>query len=115
MADSRNGAGNSSRPYALNTWMWRSCRGQALRFTVAEAELQRKAATSDARTRAAETLKRCRNERGADYYSKDPREQVMDLPKFRDATQISIASDDQTCHLCNVGPINYLVVYEMEL
>ena len=37
------------------------------RVPVAEAELQQKAAISDARTRAADTLKRRRDERGEDY------------------------------------------------
>ena len=68
MADSRNGAGNCSRLYELNTCIWHYGRGQPCRVTVAEAKLQRKAATSDACTRAAETLKRHREERGADYY-----------------------------------------------
>ena len=36
--------------------MWRYGRGQPRRVTVAEAELQRKAATSDARRRAADTM-----------------------------------------------------------
>ena len=48
VADSRNGAGNGSRLYEVNIWMWRYGRGQLLRVTVAEAELQRKAAISDA-------------------------------------------------------------------
>ena len=37
---------------------------------LAEAELQRKAAISDARRRAADTMKRRREERGEDYYRK---------------------------------------------
>ena len=37
------------------------------RRRLAEAELQRKAAISDARKRAADTIKRCREERGEDY------------------------------------------------
>ena len=60
MADSRNGAGNGSRLYEVNIWMWRYGRGQPRRVTVAEAELQRKAAISDARRRAADTMKRRR-------------------------------------------------------
>ena len=43
-------------------------RGQPRRVTVAEAELQGKAAISDACTRAADTLKRRRDERGEDYH-----------------------------------------------
>ena len=53
---------NGSRLYELNIWMWRYCRGQSRRVTVAEAELQRKVAIPDARTRAADTLKRSRDE-----------------------------------------------------
>ena len=70
VADSRNGAGNGSRLYEVNIWMWRYGRGQPRRVTVAEAELQRKAAISDARRRAADTMKRRREERGEDYYRK---------------------------------------------
>ena len=55
VADSRNGAGNGSRLYEVNIWMLRYGRGQPRRVTVAEAELQRKAAISDARKRAAGT------------------------------------------------------------
>ena len=58
MADSRNGAGNGSRLYEVNIWMWLYCRGQPRLVTVAEAELQWKAAISDARRRAADTMKR---------------------------------------------------------
>ena len=68
VADSRSGAGNSSRLYELNIWMWRYGRGQPCRVTVAENELQRKAAISDAGTRAADTLNRRRDEPGEDYY-----------------------------------------------
>ena len=60
VADSRNGAGNGSRLYEVNIWMWRYWpygRGQPRRVTVAEAELQRKAAISDARKRADDTVK----------------------------------------------------------
>ena len=67
MANSRNGAGNGSRLYEVNIWIWRYGRGQPRCVTVAEAELQRKAAISDARKRAADTIKRCREERGEDY------------------------------------------------
>ena len=74
MADSRNGAGNGSRLYhdddEVDIWMWRYGRGQPRRVTVAEAELQRKAAISDARRRAADTMKRRQEERGEDYYRK---------------------------------------------
>ena len=53
-------------------WMWRYGRGQPRRVTVAEAELQGKAAISDACTRAADTLKRRRDEQGdaGVYYRK---------------------------------------------
>ena len=63
MADtgSRNGAGNSSRLYELNTLVWHYCRGQPRQVTVANAELQWKAAISNACIRAAETLKRRRD------------------------------------------------------
>ena len=44
--------------------------GQPRRVTVAEAELQQKAAISDARRRAADTRKCRREERGEDYYRK---------------------------------------------
>ena len=50
---------DSIRLCKLNAWMWRYCRGQSRRVTVAEAELQQKAAISNASTRAARTLKRC--------------------------------------------------------
>ena len=70
MAESRNGAGNGSKLYEVNIWMWRYCRGQPRRVTVAEAELLRKAAISDARKRAADTMKCRREEQRADYYRK---------------------------------------------
>ena len=50
--------------------MRRYSRGQPRRVTVAEAELQQKEAISDARRRAADTMKRRREERGEDYYRK---------------------------------------------
>ena len=31
--------------------------------------------------------------------------QFLFLGQFAEATKISILSNDQTCHLCNVGPI----------
>ena len=74
VADSRTGAGNGSRLYELNTWMWRYGRGQPRRVTVAEAELQRKAHVTNARKRAAATLKRRREERGADHYTRRSQE-----------------------------------------
>jgi hypothetical protein len=76
VADSRNGAGNGSRLYELNTWMWRYGRSQPLarRVTVAEAELQRKAHVTNARKRAAATLKCRREERGADHYTRRSQE-----------------------------------------
>ena len=70
VADSRNGAGNGSRLYEVNIWMWRYCRGQPRRVTVAKAELQRKAAIFDACRRAADTMKCSLEERGEDYYRK---------------------------------------------
>jgi len=73
VADSRIGAGNRSRLYGLNTWMWCYCRGQRRRVTVAEAELQRKAHITNAK-RAAATLKRRREERGADHYTRRSQE-----------------------------------------
>ena len=42
----------------------------------AEAGLQRKAAIADARTRAAETLKRRRDEQWADFYSQRSQEAI---------------------------------------
>ena len=59
MADSRNGVGNlnDSRLFEVTIRMWRYGRGQRRRVTVAEAELQRKAAISDARKRADDTVK----------------------------------------------------------
>ena len=73
VADSRRGACNGSRPYELDIRMQCYSRGQPpwrrlRRVTVVEAELQRKAAISDARTRAADTLESRRDERGEDYY-----------------------------------------------
>ena len=50
--------------------MWSYGRGQPRRVTVTEAELQRKAAISDARRRAADTMKRRWEARGEDYYQK---------------------------------------------
>ena len=41
----------------FQVWMWRYSRGQPRLVTVAEAELQRKAAISDACRRAADTVK----------------------------------------------------------
>ena len=68
------------RLYELNTWMWRYGRGQPRLVAVAEAELQRKAAISDACTRAAETLKRHGDERGVDYCSRrSALDRLMDL------------------------------------
>ena len=94
VADSRNGAGNGSRLYEVNIWMWRYWpygRGQPRRVTVAEAELQRKAAISDARKRAADTMKRrqkrSREGRGEYHFwsevletSPGPWTRVMKLP-----------------------------------
>ena len=54
----------------FQVWMWRYSRGQPRLVTVAEAELQRKAAISDACRRAADTMKRHREKRGEDYYRK---------------------------------------------
>ena len=51
VADSRNGAGNGPRLYEVNIWKLRYGRGQPRLVTVAEAELQRMAAISDARRR----------------------------------------------------------------
>ena len=68
MADSRNGAGNGSRLYEVNIWMWGYGRGQPRWVTVAEAELQRKAAISDARRRPADTMKRRQEKQGEDHY-----------------------------------------------
>ena len=69
VADSRNGACNGSRLYEGIFWIWCYGRGQPRWVTVAEAELQ-KEAISDARRRAADTMKRRREERGEDYYRK---------------------------------------------
>ena len=62
--------------------MWRHGMGQPRPVTVAKAELQRKAAISDARTRASETLKCRRDERGQIATAEDPRTRVMDLPRI---------------------------------
>ena len=70
VADSRNGAGNGSRLYEVNIWMWYYGRGQPRRVAVAKAELQRKAAISDASRRAADTMKCRQEERGEVYYRK---------------------------------------------
>ena len=69
VADSCKGTGNGSRLYELNTWMRSYGSGQPRRVTVAEAEQQRKASVANASERAAEALKRRREEQGADYYS----------------------------------------------
>ena len=50
--------------------MWRYGRSQPRRVTVAEEELHRKEAISDARKWAADTMKRRREERGEYYYRK---------------------------------------------
>ena len=70
VAESRNGAGNGSSLYEVNIWMWGYGRGQPRQVTVAEAELQQKAANSDARRRAANTMKRRLEKQGEDYYRK---------------------------------------------
>ena len=62
VADSRNRAGNGRRLYEVNIWMWHYGRGQPRLVTVAKAELQREAAISDARRRAADTMKPRREE-----------------------------------------------------
>ena len=59
--------------------MWHYGTVQAHLIIVAKAELQWKAAISDTRTRAAETLKCRRDEQGADYYSQ---RSVRDLPRI---------------------------------
>ena len=80
MADSRSGAANGSRLYELNVWMLCYCRGQPRRVTDAKAELQRKAelqlkaAISNART----GLQTLRDERGGDYYRQRLGQQALD-------------------------------------
>jgi len=64
VADTSKGRGNGSRLYELNVWMWRYGRGQPRKVTVAEAEQRRKERLTEQRLRAAETLKRRREERG---------------------------------------------------
>lgn len=64
-ADTSKGRGNGSRLYEINVWMWRYGRGQPRTITVAEAEKRRKERTCDARQRAAQTMKRRREERRA--------------------------------------------------
>ena len=54
--------------------------GSAIQGYCSEAELQRKAAISDARTRAADTLKRRRDFEGKITTGNEPRTRVMDLP-----------------------------------
>ena len=63
VADTSEERGNGSRLYELNLWMWRYGRGQPRNVTVAVSEKRRKERTRDARRRAAETLKRRREER----------------------------------------------------
>ena len=83
VADSRKFTNSRNGLYELNTWMSRYGRGQVRRvtdklltLTVPKAKLQQKAAISDARTRAAETVKRGRNEWGAEYYSQNSQEAI---------------------------------------
>ena len=74
------------------------CGVQPHRVTVAEAELQQTAAISNARTKAAETLKRRRDEQGKDYYSRRCQEASDGCPGFKTChcgaflTQISRSS-----------------------
>ena len=90
VADSRNGAGNGSRLYEVNIWLWSYCSGQPHWVTVAKAELQRKAGISDARTRAADTLKRRKDRRGEDYY----RQQAQDA-----SDGSATALESQCCYI----------------
>ena len=70
IADTRPGAGNSSRLFELSPWMWRYGRGQPRKVSVAEAEARRRERTSASRQQAAETLKRRLEQRGADFYER---------------------------------------------
>ena len=60
----------------LDVALWQ---GSATLVTVAEAELQRKATISDARKRAADTMKRRREGRGNITTGNQPRTRVMEL------------------------------------
>ena len=84
MADSRMDLATAAGFNEVNIWMWRDGRGQPHRVTVAEAELQRKAAISDACKGAAHTMKRRREERGAleDYYRKPAQDAGVELPRI---------------------------------
>ena len=84
MADSSKGAGNGSRLYELNTWMWHHGSGQPRRVNVAEAEHNSKASVVNASKRAAEALKRRREEWGAEYYSS----------RFQEASEGSVSESD---------------------
>lgn len=59
-ADTRPDAGNGSRLYELNLWMWRYGRGQERKVTVLQAMEARARTVREARTRAGETAKRRR-------------------------------------------------------
>ena len=59
-ADTRHNAGNGSRLYELNVWMWRYGLGQARKVSVVEAMEARVKRLREARARAGETVKRRR-------------------------------------------------------
>ena len=59
-ADTRPDAGNGSRLYELNLWMWRYGRGQERKVTVLQAMEARARTVREARVRAGETAKRRR-------------------------------------------------------
>ena len=78
IADTRPNAGNGSRLYELNHWMWRYGRGQPRKVSVGEAETRHKQRVSEARCQAAETMKRRREERGEDCCERQRRRQAKE-------------------------------------
>ena len=59
--------------------MWRYGRGQPRRVAVAEPEQHSKASVANARKRAAETMKRRREERGEDYNSRRSQTRIKEV------------------------------------
>ena len=56
----RSDAGNGSRLYELNLWMWRYCRGQERKVSILDDIEARARTVREARARAGETVKRRR-------------------------------------------------------
>ena len=59
-ADTRPDAGNGSRVYELNLWMWRYSRGQERKVSILDDMEARARTVREARARACDTVKRWR-------------------------------------------------------